>query len=628
MRVCLSGLSEEIAAAVREALPLLDLDEHPAGIAVRMEKAEGLHVYIAEDGALVIGCSRLNEFFRGIGCIRQVVEDRTEIHQELRADCLSYLLCDAVNMATAKKIIRYLALMGYSCLNLSTAPQVDRQPYLTYQTGRYTKAELKELIAYGKRFGVSLMLFLPTLAHLDHVLRWPCYSDLRDTPDALYVGKEEVYEFLEDIFRTAAECLDDDFRRVHLGMDEAYNLGLGRRLYEQGYEKKSVLMAQHLRRVMELCRKYRLEPVIYGDMFFRPFIPNGGYFSDTVEIPQEVIDSVPEGIMIQFWHYYNCHGSEKYQRIFDHMFEQHMRFSKKNPVGYLASNWKCTGFAPPSRYAMQACDYQAKKCMELGVRDVTISAWPDDGSEASNMAIWPSTFLFAERFYGCDGDISRRFEDLFRMKLDDYLLLEEIDRIPGAGDYEAHGIMSWSKRLLYAEPICGLYDRHIDMGCKGYFAELVRKLEHCKENPHFGYLFATIQALCEVLKNKATMSIEIRQAYLQGDREALEAWTEKIDGIIADLDRFIDCFHLQWMKEHQYWGLERMDTRLGGLKQRLHTTKRLLRDYLDGRLERLEPLEEPALYADCRDGIPGWKPSEMEYGLAYWADCAPWRISP
>lgn len=58
--------------------------------------------------------------------------------------------------------------------------------------------------------------------------------------------------------------------------------------------------------------------------------------------------------------------------------------------------------------------------MELGIRDVTMSAWLDDGAEASNMAVLPSTFLFAERFYGCDGDISRRFENLFCMNFADY----------------------------------------------------------------------------------------------------------------------------------------------------------------------------------------------------------------
>lgn len=625
LKICLTKLTEELAAAVRETLPMMDMREDDAGVAIIAEKADGLHVYIAADGSLVIGYDKLNEFFRGIGYVRHVLNTKKEIRESLNADCLSYLLCDAVNMATAKKIIRYLALMGYNCLNLSSNFQVEKQPYMTYQAGKYTKAEIRELIAYAKRFGVSLMLFLPTLAHMESILHWPCYGHLRDTPDALYVGKEEVYQFLEDIFETAADCLDPDYRRVHLGMDEAYNLGLGNRLYEQGYEKKSDLMKQHLHRVMELCRKYNVEPVIYGDMFFRPFIGHGGYFSDTVEIPQEVIDGVPEGLMIQFWHYYNCYGSEWYKSVFDHMFSQHMRFAEKNPVGYLASNWKCTGFVPANDYAMQACDYQAKKCMELGVRDVTISAWPDDGGECSNLAAMPSTFLFAERFYGCSGDIAQRFEELFCMDFADYMSMEDINRVPGARDYNTHGIMSWAKIMLYTDPMCGLYDNQIDPACKQYFAELAPKLERCKENPHFGYIFSTVQALCEVLKNKATMSIEMREAYLAGDRAALEEWIGKIDGIKEDMRKFAECFRIQWMKEHQYWGLETLDMRFGGLIQRMETTKRLLQDYLAGRLERLEAFEEPMRYADCRDVIPGWKPSGIELGLAYYQECAPRR---
>ena len=627
LKICLSKLSEQLAEAVRETLPMMDMVEDPAGITILAEQAEGLHMYFAEDGSLVIGYNKLYEFFRGIGYIRQVLEDKKEINEKLNADCLCYLLSDATNMVTTKKLIRYLALMGYNCLNISVFPKVEKQPYMVHMAGKFSKEELKELVAYAKRFGVSIMPFLPTLAHMDIILKWPCYGHLRDTADALYVGKEEVYEFLEDIFATVAECLDDDYRRVHLGMDEAYNLGLGNRLHDKGFEKKSDLMAQHLHRVIGICKKYNMEPIIYGDMFFRPFIPRGGYFSDTVEIPQEVIDNVPKEVMIQFWHYYNCYGSEKYKKIFDHMFEQHMRFAAKNPVGYLASNWKCTGFVPANDYAMQACDYQAKKCMELGVRDVTMSAWPDDGAEASNMAILPSTFLFAERFYGCFGDIDRRFENLFCMNFADYMSMEDINRIPGTPDYNAHGIMNWSKKMLYADPMCGLFDKEIDVACKQYFAEVAPKLEHCKANPHFGYIFATIQAMCNVLKNKATMSIEMREAYLAGDRETLEAWIGKIDTIVEDMRVFIDCFRYQWMKEHQYWGLERMDIRLGGLIQRMQSTQQLLRDYLDGNLDRLEAFEEPVLYSDCRDVIPGWQPSEFEYGLAYWERCMPWRMN-
>lgn len=625
LKVNLSKLPETLADTAREMLPMLDMLEDAAGIVLTAGNAEGLHVYPVADGSLHIGYGKLNEFFRGMGYVRHVLNTGKEIHESLNADCLSYLLSDATNIPTTKKLIRYLALMGYNCLNLSIAPEVENQPYMGYQLGKYTKRELKELIAYAKRFGVSLLLFLPTLAHLESVLHWPCYSNLKDTPDALYVGKEEVYQFLEDIFAAAAECMDPDYRRVHLGMDEAYNLGLGKRLYEKGYEKKSYLMAQHLRMVVELCKKYKLEPIIYGDMFFRPFIKHGGYFSDTVEIPQEVIDSVPEEVMIQFWHYYNCYGSEWYKNVFDHMFEQHMRFAAKNPVGYLASNWKCTGFVPANDYAMQACDYQAKKCMELGVRDVTISAWPDDGSEASNMAILPSTLLFADRFYGLDGDISQRFTDLFCMDFADYMSMEDINRIPGAREYNAHGIMSWSKIMLYTDPMCGLYDNQIDISCKQYFADLAPKYEHCKENRHFGYIFATVQALCEVLKNKATMSIEMRNAYLSGDRATLEAWIDKMDVIIEDMSKLADCFRIQWMKEHQYWGIEKMDTRFGGLIQRMHTTKNLLMEYLNGDLERLEAFEEPVRYADCRDVIPDWKPSDVELGLAYYERCAPGR---
>ena len=86
------------------------------------------------------------------------------------------------------------------------------------------------------------------------------------------------------------------------------------------------------------------------------------------------------------------------------------------------------------------------------------------------------------------------------MSLEDYLSLEDINRIPGADDYNAHGTLGWSKIFLYCDPMCGLYDKHIDMACKKYFEELSPRLKRCRKNPHFGYIFDTVYSLCEVLK--------------------------------------------------------------------------------------------------------------------------------
>ena len=79
--------------------------------------------------------------------------------------------------------------------------EVPEYPYFGYQRGRYTKAELKEVVAYGKRFGITLNPSMQVLGHLEMPLIWPAFKDIKDSSAVLYVGKPEVYEFIDKLFK-------------------------------------------------------------------------------------------------------------------------------------------------------------------------------------------------------------------------------------------------------------------------------------------------------------------------------------------------------------------------------------------------------------------------------------------
>ena len=50
--------------------------------------------------------------------------------------------------------------------------------------------------------------------------------------------------------------------------------------------------------------------------------------------------------------------------------------------------------------------------------------------------------------------------------------------------------------------------------------------------------------------------------------------------------------------ENKLFGLEMLELRFGGQRERLVSTEKVLRLYLDGQLDRLEPLETPLLDPD------------------------------
>ena len=90
------------------------------------------------------------------------------------------------------------------------------------------------------------------LGHLERILIWSAFRDIKDSDAVLYVGKEEVYQFIDTLFKNLCECFEA--RDFTLNMDEAHTMGLGKRLDEQGYVPKSELLAQHIFTLSALSR--------------------------------------------------------------------------------------------------------------------------------------------------------------------------------------------------------------------------------------------------------------------------------------------------------------------------------------------------------------------------------------
>ena len=65
-------------------------------------------------------------------------------------------------------MIVYMAKMGLDMLMLYTEDmfKMDQYPYFGYMRGAYTKDEIKEIVAFGEKYGVELVPCIQTLAHL------------------------------------------------------------------------------------------------------------------------------------------------------------------------------------------------------------------------------------------------------------------------------------------------------------------------------------------------------------------------------------------------------------------------------------------------------------------------------
>lgn len=589
MKLCFNGLDKKQQAGLREIAPQLDIVLDASGIVVSVERGDELLVAKEDDGIRLTYRSD-SEFYRALSMIGRVLSGTT-VRQSSQFNMLCYMADmsrNAVyNIKSCKRMIRYLALMGYDSMMLYTEDtyEIPEYPYFGRMRGRFSQAELRELDDYADMFGIELIPCIQGLAHLASIFRWKDLEPMQDIDDILLVGDEKTYQLIDNALKSCAACFRS--RRINLGMDEAHRLGCGRYLIRNGYEKKSDIMLKHLDRVMELCRKNGFSPMIWSDMFFRMQF-NGAYYVSEGEISPEVMEKVPEGLGLIYWDYYN-----KNKNIVSHMVHCHKQFNR--PTFFAGGAWKWFGFAPHNSKSLLVSKSQIEACLEGGIRDMIVTGWGDNGAEASQFSILATMLYWAERGYENDGEMDARSKECFGVTFDDLMLFDLPNVLPGV-DPELR-VVSPCKYLLYNDPIEGLMDCHVDAATA---ADAYRKhaetLLAKSEDKSFGKIYESLGRLCHLLSYKCDFTIRLRDAYLAGDKAVMETMAkDEIPEIIVCLEQFVTAFRAQWYDENKTYGFSIQEIRLGGLRERMISTKERILAYLDGSIDKIEELHEPVL---------------------------------
>jgi len=504
-----------------------------------------------------------------------------------------------LQVKAVKQLLCELALLGFNGLMLYTEDtyEIEGQPYFGHMRGRYSAQELKELDGFAKELGIELIPCIQTLAHLNGIFNWRAYNSVRDVSDILIADHEPTYALIEAMLRTCRENFSS--RRINIGMDEAHLLGRGAYLDKYGYSTKPEIMLRHLSRVVELCKKYDFEPVMWSDMFFRMQF-GGKYNVPEGELSREVLEKIPEEVALCYWNYYTPPAKES---MLEHMFAQHAR--TKNKLWFAGGSWSWYGVTPKNYFSNQVTPMQLKYAEKYGVKNVIATAWGDDGAECSVFSVLPSLLQYAELCYG-DADeavLEARCMDCFGISYADFMKLDQVGK-PRTIDPDWSAPPCMEKMALYNDVLMGIVDADVASGnTAAQYAEDAAILRSIPQN-RYSILFDTQLKYAELLAYKADLSARIKRAYRTGDRETLSAIAEEeLDQVAALVDEFHGALRMQWHTFNRPFGFEIQDIRQGGLKERLKTAGLRIRAYLDGRLERLEELEQPELTVDPKGPI-------------------------
>lgn len=492
-----------------------------------------------------------------------------------------------------KKFILQLALSGANMLMLYAEDtyQLEDVVFWGYARGAYSLKDIQEIDDFAYSVGVEVIGCIQTLGHMTQFLQWPDSVYYRDTKDILLIDSDKTYELIEKMLLFWKKALRTN--RIHIGMDEAHDLGHGRWLNNHAPEPQSTLFTRHLTKVNELCRKHGFEmPTIWNDMFFRMADPNHDYYGRT-PIPPEVQKLIPENVQLCYWDYYH-----RDKQFYLDNIDLNVNLVKA-PLMLASGLWTWRKFWYDENQSQQSVKPCLEACLERKVPEILFTLWGDDGGYCLYDSLLPGIIHAFNQCWNIESDAVN--ERLFTILSggEDYRKWMDFGRMESEGSMgdRLYAITYEPCAQLWDDPILGFNHRGM---CKidPEFPQKVMKtyrelLAAYPEAPEDSLTVRTITALLKYLEQKVTFRVAIEKAWQEKDRTTLK---HLADDVLPELKKKLlkfDALHRDsWLACASPFGLEVIQIRLAGQATRLDECRTRLNEFLDGKYETLPEFDE------------------------------------
>ena len=489
---------------------------------------------------------------------------------------------------------RKMALMGLNLGMMYTEDtyEVPGQPFFGYKRGRYTYDELKALDDYASLFGIELCPCIQTLGHLKRILHWPAYHHLRDNDEVLLADLDETYELLDQMIHAATAPYRS--KKIHLGMDEAYGVGLGAHLARYGYEDPHSVIGRHLSRVLGICDKYGLHAMMWSDMYFH--LDGRNYHSPG--LPSEKAKAaVDPRITLMYWDYYQ----PKEEAYADALYK-HAQFPA--PTVFAGGIWTWIGPAPDYPTTLQNTVSGLTACAKANIPLALATAWGDNGGECNLTAALLGLQLYGELTFRPDYDedeLARRFRRCCHADAQAFLDLSLLNYMPGMKDNPSDPVNA-CKFMLYQDPLIQLFEADTaGYAMAEHFGSLVtRYARYALENPDYALLFDFYTALANALALKCVWHEQAGDAVRNRNREQAAALADGIPATVEALDTLRVVWRRLWESTNKPNGFEIIEVRMGGIAARMATAGEKMRAFALGQVDTIPELEEQALITKRR----------------------------
>lgn len=592
------------------------LGQTPAGWQKALTELQQELGYVSADDGIEIQCVQGNDlrvdsdgrtvtltwaapvqFYRALSLIPQPLA-ACSVHEKARFETCGVMFDCSRNAVLKPEGLRYIlrkmALMGLNLGMMYTEDtyEVPEQPFFGYKRGRYSYEELKALDDYADLFGIELCPCIQTLGHLKRILHWPAFHSYRDNDEVLLADDENTYVLLDQMIRAATAPYRS--KRIHLGMDEAFGVGLGAHLVFHGYEDPHSVIGRHLKRVLEITDKYGLSAIMWSDMYFH--LDGRNYHSEGLP-SQKAKDAVDPRVTLMYWDYY-----QSKEEMYADALYKHAQFPA--PTVFAGGIWTWIGPAPnyPVTFANTVAGLTA--CMKAGVPLVLATAWGDNGGEANMTAALLGMQLYGEMTYTGvydDAALRARFARCCNADAQAFLDISLLNSVPGMVSY-SYDPCNACKFLLYQDPLIQLFEADAEgLELSRHFGSLVQKYaQYAHENPEYALLFDFYTALAHALALKCVWHEQAGGIVRRGDREAASALADGVPATVEALDTLRVLWRKLWESTNKPNGFEILEVRLGGVAARMSTACEKMRAFADGEVETIPELLEKSLVTKRR----------------------------
>jgi hypothetical protein len=553
------------------------------------KRGDGVTIYF-RDGKVNVDYAEINDAFRALGLINARLDNLKDINiREKRKLEKTYVMLDVsrnavLNSVAVDEWLKFLALAGVNGFMFYTEDtyEVPGEEYFGYMRGRYSIRELKGYDQTAADFGIEMIPCIQTLAHLQRILQYPCYAKIKDTDSVMLCGEKETYEFIEKMITAAVAPYRS--KRIHIGMDEAWDLGRGNYLSKNGYVQPFEMMVAHLDKVMSILRKHKLKPMMWSDMFFRALSKTHNYYDTSIEMDKKITSKIPKDVDLVFWDYYHTSEAE-----YAAMIDKHIEMGGVPIFAPGLQSW--SRFWAAYERAEITIEPGLKCSFDKGVKETIITIWGDDGTECDYYSTFPLIQFASDMIFTGKSDMKYTKINLQGSAGIDY----DAWRIAGQIDmatFIGKGQPNMSKSLLWEDPLYDLCQAQLDgKKVNGHFKKIASELKrelNKKGNERLTLPFM----LADILSEKGDLPTILKAAYKKGDKKKLkEISGTTVPALIRKIKKMNAHHRELWLKNYKPFGWEVLEKRYGGLVSSFENLKYRLDSYLSGKTDRLEELE-------------------------------------